>query len=91
MEEKYFNYRPTNAAIKYCMKYSMVELSITLFTLALFVNCAILVVAGSTLYNSPEADGAALFTIHELLSRNLAPAAGTIFMLALLLMVNPQV
>ncbi|CAI6716992.1 CMF_HP2_G0043350.mRNA.1.CDS.1 [Saccharomyces cerevisiae] len=85
MEEKYFNYRPTNAAIKYCMKYSMVELSITLFTLALFVNCAILVVAGSTLYNSPEADGADLFTIHELLSRNLAPAAGTIFMLALLL------
>ncbi|CAI4050779.1 divalent metal ion transporter SMF1 SKDI_15G0380 [Saccharomyces kudriavzevii IFO 1802] len=85
MEEKYYNYRPTNAAIKYCMKYSMIELSVTLFTLALFVNCAILVVAGSTLYNSSEADGADLFTIHELLSRNLAPAAGTIFMLALLL------
>ncbi|EJS41825.1 smf1p [Saccharomyces arboricola H-6] len=85
MEEKYFNYRPTNSAIKYCMKYSMIELSITLFTLALFVNCAILVVAGSTLYDSSEADGADLFTIHELLSRNLAPAAGTIFMLALLL------
>lgn len=85
MEEKYFNYRPTNAAIKYCMKYSMIELSITLFTLALFVNCSILVVAGSTLYDSSEADGADLFTIHDLLSRNLAPAAGTIFMLALLL------
>ncbi|CAI4036204.1 hypothetical protein SMKI_15G0420 [Saccharomyces mikatae IFO 1815] len=85
MEERYFNYRPTNAAIKYCMKYSMIELSITLFTLALFVNCAILVVAGSTLYDSPEADGADLFTIHKLLSRNLAPAAGTIFMLALLM------
>ncbi|CCK67827.1 divalent metal ion transporter SMF1 KNAG_0A01380 [Huiozyma naganishii CBS 8797] len=85
MEERYFNYRPTMAAIKYCMKYSMIELGSTLFTLALFVNCAILIVAGATLFGTPNAAEADLFGIHQLLSRNLAPAAGTIFMLALLL------
>lgn len=85
MEERYFNYRPTLNAIRYCMKYSMVELTLTLFTLALFVNCAILIVSGSTLYNTPNASDADLYSVHDLLSKNLAPAAGTIFMLALLL------
>ncbi|SMN22456.1 similar to Saccharomyces cerevisiae YOL122C SMF1 Divalent metal ion transporter with a broad specificity for di-valent and tri-valent metals [Maudiozyma saulgeensis] len=84
MEDRYFNYRPTLDAIRYCMKYSMVELTLTLFTLALFVNCAILVVSGSTLYNTPNAADADLYAVHDLLSSNLAPAAGTIFMLALL-------
>lgn len=85
MDDRYFNYKPTRAAIRYCMKYSMVELALTLFTLALFVNCAILVVAGSTLYGSPDAADADLYSIHDLLSKTLAPIAGTIFMLALLL------
>lgn len=85
MEEKYFNYRPTIDSIKYCMKYSMVELTLTLFTVALFVNCAILIISGATLFNTPNASDADLYGIHDLLSRNLAPAAGTIFMLALLL------
>ncbi|CAB4256800.1 similar to Saccharomyces cerevisiae YOL122C SMF1 Divalent metal ion transporter with a broad specificity for di-valent and tri-valent metals [Maudiozyma barnettii] len=85
MEQRYFNYRPTLNAIRYCMKYSMVELTLTLFTLALFVNCAILIVSGSTLYNTPNAADADLYAVHDLLSKNLAPAAGTIFMLALLL------
>ncbi|CCH59673.1 hypothetical protein TBLA_0B08580 [Henningerozyma blattae CBS 6284] len=83
-EERYFSYIPSLDAIKYCMKYSMVELALTLFTVALFVNCAILVVAGSTLYNTPGAADADLYAIHDLLSINLAPAAGTIFMVALL-------
>lgn len=85
MEERYFNYRPTLEAIRYCMKYSMVELALTLFTLALFVNCAIMIVSGSTLYNTPNASEADLYAVHDLLSANLAPAAGTIFMLALLM------
>ncbi|KAK5774241.1 divalent metal ion transporter SMF1 PWA37_002953 [Arxiozyma heterogenica] len=85
MEERYFNYRPTMDSIKYCMKYSMVELTLTLFTVALFVNCAILVISGATLFNTPNASDADLYGIHDLLSRNLAPTAGTIFMLALLL------
>lgn len=84
-EERYFSYRPTNAAIRYCMKMSMIELGLTLFTVALFVNCAILVVSGATLYGTPGAADADLYSIHDLLSINLAPVAGTIFMLALLM------
>ncbi|CDO94450.1 unnamed protein product [Kluyveromyces dobzhanskii CBS 2104] len=83
-ERSYFNYQPTRSAIKYAMKYSLIELAITLFTFALFVNSAILIVAGATLYGSEEAVDADLYTIHALLSKNLAPIAGTVFMLALL-------
>ncbi|MCP8719216.1 MAG: Nramp family divalent metal transporter [Asgard group archaeon] len=80
----YTQYKPSYLAINYCFKYSIAELAITLFTLALFVNAAILIVAGATLYGTEEAIDADLYTIHDLLSRTLAPAVGTIFMVALL-------
>ncbi|KAI5952337.1 SMF1 [Candida jiufengensis] len=80
----YNNYKPSYKAINYSLKYSIIELIITLFTLALFVNSAILIVAGSTLYGTPEAIDADLYTIHDLLSKTIAPAMGTIFMVALL-------
>lgn len=78
-------YQPTLAAIRACMKYSIVELAVSLFTFALFVNSAILIVAGSSLYSVDGADDADLFGVHKLLSSQLAPVAGTIFALALLL------
>ncbi|KAF1977470.1 natural resistance-associated macrophage protein [Bimuria novae-zelandiae CBS 107.79] len=78
-------YRPSLAAIQACMSYSIVELAVSLFTFALFVNSAILIVAGASLYDHPEADGADLFSIHALLSSSIAPVAGTLFALALLL------
>lgn len=80
----YHYYKPSYQSIKYSLKYSIVELTITLITLALFVNSAILIVSGSTLYGTEEAIDADLYTIHDLLSRSLAPAVGTIFMVALL-------
>ncbi|BAP71361.1 manganese transporter SMF1 [Kluyveromyces marxianus] len=83
-EQRYFDYQPTTSAIKYALKYSIAELAITLFTFALFVNSAILIVSGATLYGSEQAVGAGLYTIHDLLSDTLAPIAGTVFMLALL-------
>ena len=80
------NYRPSLAAIKYCLTYSIAEVSIALFTFALFVNSAILIVAGASLYTPNNSnDTGSLFSIHDLLSSTLAPAAGTIFALALLL------
>ncbi|QLG73709.1 hypothetical protein HG535_0F02200 [Zygotorulaspora mrakii] len=85
LETKYFSYKPSLAAIRYCMKYSFVELALTLFTLALFINCSILIVSGATLYGTEGAADADLYTIHDLLSKTLAPAAGTVFMVALLL------
>ncbi|KAH8695828.1 natural resistance-associated macrophage protein-domain-containing protein [Phaeosphaeriaceae sp. PMI808] len=78
-------YKPSLAAIQSCMSYSIIELAVSLFTFALFVNSSILIVAGASLYGLPEADDADLFSIHTLLSRSIAPVAGTLFALALLL------
>jgi metal iron transporter len=79
-------YRPSLSAIRGCMKYSIIELALSLFTFALFVNSAILIVAGASLYGTPSAtDDADLFGIYELLSSSISPAAGTVFALALLL------
>ncbi|KAL4821762.1 natural resistance-associated macrophage protein-domain-containing protein [Aspergillus spinulosporus] len=79
-------YRPSLHAIRGCMKYSIIELSLSLFTFALFVNSSILIVAGASLYNTPSAtDDADLFGIYNLLSSSISKAAGTVFALALLL------
>ena len=78
-------YVPSRAAIKHCLKYAIAELTLSLFTFALFVNSAILIVAGASLYQNPDALDADIFGIHALLSRSISPAVGTIFALALLL------
>lgn len=78
-------YRPSLAAIRSCLTHSTVEVALSLFTFALFVNSAILIVSGASLSSDAAADLADLFGIHDLLARTLAPAAGTIFALALLL------
>lgn len=77
-------YYPSLPAIKFCLKYSIAELAISLFTFALFVNSAILITAGASL-SGTDASDADLFGIYHLLSSSIAPAAGTIFALALLL------
>ena len=80
-------YRPSLYAVQSCLSFSIWEIAISLFTFALFVNSAILIVAGASLSGLPdsETNNADLFSIHRLLSSTLAPAAGTIFALALLL------
>ncbi|SSD61991.1 related to Manganese transporter SMF1 [Saccharomycodes ludwigii] len=83
-DAKYLSYRPTKAAIKYCLRYSIIELVLTLFTFALFVNSAILILSGSTLYNSSSAAEADLYSIYDLLCSTISPATGKIFMVALL-------
>ncbi|KAK4131007.1 natural resistance-associated macrophage protein [Trichocladium antarcticum] len=77
-------YIPSLAAIQHSLKYSVAELTLSLFTFALFVNSAILIVAGASLYKTADALDADLFGIHALLSRSISPAAGTVFALALL-------
>lgn len=75
-------YRPSIHSINHTMSYTIWELVISLFTVALFVNSAILIVAGATLDSTEyEAD---LFTIYNLLSTHLSPTAGFVFALALL-------
>lgn len=77
-------YRPSLSAIRFCLKYSIIDLSISLFVFALFVNSAILIVAGASLSGS-SADQANLFGIFNLLSTSIGKPAGIIFALALLL------
>lgn len=77
-------YRPSLAAIRHALRFSIIELAIALFTFALFVNSAILIVAGATIYGTENADNADLYSIHDTLSTLLSASAGTIFMLALL-------
>jgi metal iron transporter len=83
--EEEVKYRPSISAIRSCLSYSIAEQAISLFTFALFVNSAILIVAGASLYGVTGAEEADLFGIHDLLSRTMAPVAGTIYALALLL------
>lgn len=78
-------YTPSLRAIRYSIKVATAELAIALFTFALFVNSAILIVSGASLYNDPDAPDADIFSIHRLLSKSISPAAGTVFALALLL------
>lgn len=80
-EEKH---QPSFYAIQACLKHSIVELATSLFTFALFVNSAILIVSGSSLYPRTEATEADLFGIYDLLRTNISKAAGTVFALALL-------
>lgn len=78
-------YRPSLSAINSCMKYSIVELAISLFTFALFINSAILIVCGASLYSVNGAEDADLFGIYDLLNTQLGHAAATVFAVALLL------
>lgn len=76
--------RPSLNAIKYCLNYSYAELIISLMFVATFVNSAILIVAGTTLFGKPEAEDADLVSIYNLLVHYISPAAGLIFALAMI-------
>ncbi|KJX94172.1 metal ion transporter metal ion transporter like protein [Zymoseptoria brevis] len=78
-------YRPSLSAIQSCMRYSIVELTLSLFTFALFINSAILIVCGASLYSVTGASDADLFGIYHLLNTQLGHAAATVFAVALLL------
>lgn len=83
-------YKPSIHAIDETMSYTVAELVVSLITVALFVNAAILIVAGSALSTPTDDDGdgalenADLFTLHHLLTSHLSKAAGSVFAFALL-------
>ncbi|QLG70518.1 hypothetical protein HG535_0A04580 [Zygotorulaspora mrakii] len=81
------DYKPSINAIDDTLHYTVAELLVSLFTVALFVNCSILIVSGAALYGNSPSDGsqeADLFSIYNLLCTSLSKSAGTIFVLALL-------
>lgn len=75
-------YRPTLSTIKACMSYTIAELCITLFVVAVFVNSATLIVAGASL--SEAAGRADLPGMYQLFVDTIGQGAGTMFALALL-------
>ncbi|KAK6336687.1 hypothetical protein TWF718_009479 [Orbilia javanica] len=77
-------YRPSLAAIKSCMKYSIAELCSTLLIIAIFVNSAILIVAAAS-FDDDDAEEADLFALYELFAETISPAAATLFALGLML------
>lgn len=77
-------YHPSLQSIQSCLKLFYIELIICLFIFALFINSAILITAGATLYSIPL-DDADLYGIHDHLAYSLGPVAGSVFALALLL------
>ncbi|CAR29753.1 hypothetical protein ZYGR_0AD04370 [Zygosaccharomyces rouxii] len=84
-ENNHEKYRPSIDAVNDALQFTMAELLVSLFTVALFVNCAILIVSGATLYGKTEpGEEADLFSIYKLLSTSLSKSAGTVFVLALL-------
>lgn len=85
VENNHDNYKPSFEAINETLHYTMAELLVSLFTVALFVNCAILIVSGATLYGTTQSpEDADLFSIYNLLCSTLSKSAGTIFVVALL-------
>lgn len=82
--EMHMLYRPSRDSIRRSMPYSVSELAIALFSVALFVNSAILIIAASTMYGNPEAANADLFGLYDLLKSYLSKGAAVVFMVALL-------
>ncbi|KAF4635291.1 hypothetical protein G7Y89_g2807 [Cudoniella acicularis] len=75
-------YRPTLSTIKACMSYTIAELCITLFIVAIFVNSAVLIVAGAAF--TPDASDADLPGLYQIFVDTIGQASGTIFALSLL-------
>lgn len=63
-------YRPSLLAIKSCLNYSIAELCITLFIVAVFVNSSILIIAAASL--SESAQDADLFGMYALFVQSIS-------------------
>lgn len=78
-------YRPSLRAIKSCLSYSIAELCVTLFTVAVFVNSALIIISGAAFYK-PGGDGVSddLYDLFHVFSDVIGPAAGVLFAVSLL-------
>lgn len=86
-EIEFADYEPSYEAVTHAYKYTVMELLISIFTVALFANSAIEIVATASMTDTDTSEvmnDADLYTIHNILSNNLSKTAGTVFALALL-------
>ncbi|KAK3343946.1 natural resistance-associated macrophage protein-domain-containing protein [Lasiosphaeria hispida] len=89
------SYRPSLRAIKSCLNYSIAELCVTLFTVAVFVNSALVIISGAAFYKGggggDDGDGSGegevssdLYDLYDLFSETISPVAGVLFAVSLL-------
>jgi metal iron transporter len=75
-------YRPSLRAIDSCLKYSAWELVLTIFVVAIFVNSALVVIAGTAFYNE---DGFTdLISLYQLFQSEISNVAAVVFAVSLL-------
>jgi metal iron transporter len=90
LQEPTSSYRPSLRAIRACLRYSIAELCVTLFTVAVFVNSALVIIAGTAFYQPPSPDSDSeevssdLYTLHALFHTTISPSAATLFAVSLL-------
>jgi metal iron transporter len=80
-------YRPSLRAIRSCLRYSIAELCVTVFVVAVFVNSALLIIAGAAFYDpDPEKEEVSddLYDLYTLFSTTVSPAAAVLFAVSLL-------
>lgn len=77
-------YRPSLRAIKSCLSYSIAELCITLFIVAVFVNSALIIIAGASFYTPGGDISDDIYSLYDLFSSSISPAAGILFAMSLL-------
>lgn len=75
-------YKPTLSTIRFTMSYTIAELCITLFIVAIFVNSAVLIVAGAVF--SEDASDADLPGLYQVFVDTIGLASGKIFAVSLL-------
>lgn len=71
-------------AIRGCLSYLIAELCLTLFTVAVFVNSALIIISGASFYNPEEDVSEDIYSLYDLFSTVISPAAGILFAVSLL-------
>lgn len=78
-------YRPSLHAIKSCLSYTIAELCVTLFIVAVFVNSALIIISGAAFYEPGGNDMSDdLYDLYEVFADVIGPAAGMLFAVSLL-------
>lgn len=77
-------YQPSLKAIRQSLSYSIAELCLTLFAVAVFVNSALIIISGASFY-SPGGDVSEdIYSLYDLFSTVISPAAGVLLAVSLL-------
>jgi metal iron transporter len=75
-------YRPSLRAIQSCLKYSAWELVLTIFIVAVFVNSALVIIAGSAFYG--QDDFSDLYSLYDLFQAQISNGVAVVFAVSLL-------